>query len=119
MGVKCEIKFEQNPHGVFYAGQVMSGAVQIAMDRARKFKGGLFHDILVYFVYLMIISRLWWWFSLLLSSSVPNHDHPELSFFFYRMLDPSIRCSIDCVEPNNTKMSHIHPQFRFHPQASI
>lgn len=42
MGVKCEIKFEQNPHGVFYAGQVMSGAVQISMDKARKFKGWLF-----------------------------------------------------------------------------
>lgn len=40
MGVKCDIKFEQNPHGVFYAGQVMSGAVQITVDKVRKFKGG-------------------------------------------------------------------------------
>lgn len=42
MGIKCEIKFEQNQHGVFYAGQVMSGAVQITMDKTRKFKGGSF-----------------------------------------------------------------------------
>lgn len=39
MVVNCDVKFEQNPHGVFYSGQVMSGSVQITLDKARKFKG--------------------------------------------------------------------------------
>lgn len=40
MSVKCEVIFEQSPLGVFYSGQVMSGAVRIAIDKAKKFKGG-------------------------------------------------------------------------------
>lgn len=39
MVVKCEVKFEQNPHGVFYSGQVMSGSVEITLDKPRTFKG--------------------------------------------------------------------------------
>lgn len=39
MVVKCVVLFDQNSHGVFYSGQVMSGSVQLTLDKPKKFKG--------------------------------------------------------------------------------
>lgn len=39
MGIKCEIKFIDNPLGIFYAGQTVIGKVELSIDRATKISG--------------------------------------------------------------------------------
>lgn len=39
MGIKCEIKFVDNPLGIFYAGQKVAGKVDLSVDRATKITG--------------------------------------------------------------------------------
>lgn len=41
MGVKCEIKFADNPLGIFYVGQTVIGKVDLSIDRNIKITGQL------------------------------------------------------------------------------
>lgn len=36
--VQCVIKYDNNPNGVFYCGQTMSGVVELLNDKPRKIK---------------------------------------------------------------------------------
>lgn len=38
MALNCEINFDQNKHGVFFAGQLVSGTALIGLVEATKFK---------------------------------------------------------------------------------
>lgn len=39
--VECEIKFEQNPYGIYFAGQVLTGQVVLTLQKPKKVKGQL------------------------------------------------------------------------------
>lgn len=39
MVVTCEIEFDNNPHGTYFGGQVMTGRVTIKSDKMKLVKG--------------------------------------------------------------------------------
>ena len=39
MGVKCEIKFADNPLGIYYVGQTVTGKIELSIDRIIKVTG--------------------------------------------------------------------------------
>lgn len=39
MPFKCEVIFNQNPYGIYFAGQILSGRVEISVDKIKKVKG--------------------------------------------------------------------------------
>lgn len=39
MVVTCEIQFENNPEGCYFAGQVMTGKIVLSADKAKQVKG--------------------------------------------------------------------------------
>lgn len=41
MVVTCEVQFENNPSGIFYAGQVINGKVTLTADKIKQVKGML------------------------------------------------------------------------------
>ena len=42
MVLKCEIKFDNNQNAVFFAGQTLSGTVELTSDKAKKIKSNYF-----------------------------------------------------------------------------
>lgn len=42
MVVTCDIQFENNPQGIFYAGQVLTGKITLTADKIKQVKGKKF-----------------------------------------------------------------------------
>lgn len=43
MVVTCEISFDNNKHGTFYAGQLVSGCVSLKADKIKEVQGIYIH----------------------------------------------------------------------------
>ncbi|CAG9804950.1 unnamed protein product [Chironomus riparius] len=39
MVVNCEVKFDNNPNAIFFAGQTLSGVVELTIDKPKKIRG--------------------------------------------------------------------------------
>lgn len=39
MVVNCDIQFENNPQGCFFAGQVLTGKIVLSADKVKQVKG--------------------------------------------------------------------------------
>lgn len=39
MPIECLISFDNNPQGVYYAGQELSGVVDLSVDATKRIKG--------------------------------------------------------------------------------
>lgn len=37
--VACDVKFDNNPQGIYYAGQSLSGVVELNNEKARTIRG--------------------------------------------------------------------------------
>lgn len=37
--VNCELKFDNNPNGIYYSGQTLSGVVEFYNEKTRKIRG--------------------------------------------------------------------------------
>jgi Arrestin (or S-antigen), N-terminal domain len=37
--VNCDVKFDNNPQGVYYSGQSLSGIIELNNEKARKIRG--------------------------------------------------------------------------------
>lgn len=37
--VECEVKFENNPNGIYFAGQTINGQVVLTLQQSKKVRG--------------------------------------------------------------------------------